>query len=117
LSNARQQTGLAFGESLSGGLRATLGVAVSRLVSLLRVGSVEGRRGRMNAKAQRTFAPTPRVLHVVPALFDADDGIVGGAERYAVELARHMARETPTTVGRFGGCARRAQIERQSIRS
>jgi len=70
----------------------------------------------MNAKAQRTFAPTPRVLHVVPALFDADDGIVGGAERYALELARHMARETPTTLVSFGARERREQIEQLRIR-
>jgi len=42
------------------------------------------------------------VLHIVPALFGADDGIVGGAERYALELARHMAQETPTTLVSFG---------------
>ena len=43
-----------------------------------------------------------RVLHVVPALFGADDGIVGGAERYALELARHMADEVPTRLVAFG---------------
>jgi hypothetical protein len=37
----------------------------------------------------------PRVVHVVPALF-GEDGVLGGAERYAVELARHMAEETAT---------------------
>ena len=36
-----------------------------------------------------------KVLHVVPALF-GKEGVVGGAERYAFELARHMAREVPT---------------------
>src|SRR5947207_8390019 len=48
----------------------------------------------------------PRVVHVVPALFGAADGIVGGAERYALELARHMARELPTTLFTFGPRAR-----------
>jgi glycosyltransferase involved in cell wall biosynthesis len=43
-----------------------------------------------------------RVLHVVPALLDAKDGILGGAERYAFELARHMAREVETTLLSFG---------------
>jgi glycosyltransferase involved in cell wall biosynthesis len=43
----------------------------------------------------------PRVLHVVPALFGTA-GIVGGAERYALELARHMAVETPTRLVTFG---------------
>jgi glycosyltransferase involved in cell wall biosynthesis len=43
----------------------------------------------------------PRVLHVVPALFGAT-GIVGGAERYAFELARHMAERVPTRLLSFG---------------
>ena len=43
-----------------------------------------------------------RVVHVVPALFGRDGGIVGGAERYALELARHMAERTPTTLVSFG---------------
>jgi glycosyltransferase involved in cell wall biosynthesis len=42
-----------------------------------------------------------RVVHVVPALF-GPHGIVGGAERYAFELARHMATEVPTTLVTFG---------------
>jgi hypothetical protein len=41
-------------------------------------------------------------VHIVPALFGADDGLVGGAERYALELACHMAGETPTTLITFG---------------
>jgi glycosyltransferase involved in cell wall biosynthesis len=41
------------------------------------------------------------VLHVVPALFGAS-GIVGGAERYAFELARHMADRVPTRLVSFG---------------
>lgn len=44
----------------------------------------------------------PRVTHVVPALFDPADGVLGGAERYALELARAMAREAPTTLVSFG---------------
>ena len=43
----------------------------------------------------------PRVLHIVPALFGAS-GIVGGAERYAFELARHMADRVPTRLLSFG---------------
>ena len=42
-----------------------------------------------------------RVVHLVPALF-GPDGIVGGAERYACELARHMADVVPTTLVSFG---------------
>src|SRR6185295_898215 len=38
---------------------------------------------------------------VVPALF-GPRGIVGGAERYALELARQMARVTSTTLVSFG---------------
>jgi glycosyltransferase involved in cell wall biosynthesis len=41
------------------------------------------------------------VLHIVPALFGAT-GIVGGAERYAFELARHMAERVPTRLVSFG---------------
>jgi glycosyltransferase involved in cell wall biosynthesis len=43
----------------------------------------------------------PRVLHVVPALF-GEDGVYGGAERYAWELARHMAECVPTCLVSFG---------------
>lgn len=43
-----------------------------------------------------------RVLHVVPTLFDEKDGILGGAERYAWELARHMSTLVDTTLVSFG---------------
>lgn len=46
-----------------------------------------------------------RVAHVVPALF-GPDGVVGGAERYAFELARHMAAEVSTTLVTFGASDR-----------
>ena len=46
-------------------------------------------------------ARAPRVLHLVPALFGAD-GIIGGAERYALNLARAMATEVPTSLVTFG---------------
>lgn len=42
-----------------------------------------------------------RVVHLVPAMF-GPNGIVGGAERYAYELARHMAREVSTRLVTFG---------------
>ena len=32
----------------------------------------------------------------MPALFDDRNGIIGGAERYVFELARHMANQVPT---------------------
>ena len=41
------------------------------------------------------------MLHVVPALF-GESGLVGGAERYAFELARHMAERVPTRLVSFG---------------
>jgi glycosyltransferase involved in cell wall biosynthesis len=43
-----------------------------------------------------------RVVHVVPALFDQERGVLGGAERYAYELARHMAQRVPTRLVAFG---------------
>jgi glycosyltransferase involved in cell wall biosynthesis len=43
-----------------------------------------------------------RVIHVVPALFSSNGGVVGGAERYALELARYIANEVPTTLVTFG---------------
>jgi glycosyltransferase involved in cell wall biosynthesis len=46
--------------------------------------------------------PEPRVVHVIPAPFSANGGIIGGAERYAYELARHMAAQVPTTITSFG---------------
>jgi glycosyltransferase involved in cell wall biosynthesis len=49
----------------------------------------------------RLSALPRRVLHLVPALFGAD-GIIGGAERYAYELARHMADVVPTRLVAFG---------------
>lgn len=52
-----------------------------------------------------TTAHGPRVVHVVPALF-GPGGVVGGAERYACELARHMAEVVPTTLVGFGDADR-----------
>ena len=42
-----------------------------------------------------------RVLHLTPLAFGAD-GIVGGGERYPVELARAMSARVPTTLLAFG---------------
>lgn len=57
---------------------------------------------------------TTRVVHVVPALFGTD-GITGGAERYALELARAMSRETPTTLVTFGPARRTTHDARLTI--
>jgi glycosyltransferase involved in cell wall biosynthesis len=59
---------------------------------------------------------TPCVLHIVPALFSAEDGVLGGAERYALELARAMAQETPTTLLTFGERDRHETMGRLRIR-
>ncbi len=56
-----------------------------------------------------------RVVHVVPALFGTD-GIVGGAERYAFELARHMAHIVPTTLVTFGNEDREERFEGLRVR-
>ena len=37
----------------------------------------------MSARPERSDS-RPRVTHVVPALFGADGGVIGGAERYAL---------------------------------
>jgi glycosyltransferase involved in cell wall biosynthesis len=60
-----------------------------------------------------TAAP---VLHLVPALFDARDGVVGGAERYVLELARHMAEEVPTRLVTFGAKERTERVGGLEIR-
>ncbi|HST52669.1 MAG TPA: glycosyltransferase family 4 protein [Pyrinomonadaceae bacterium] len=65
--------------------------------------------------AQREDARRPRVTHVVPALF-GERGVVGGAERYALELARHMADAVPTRLVAFGEDARRERIGNLDVR-
>jgi glycosyltransferase involved in cell wall biosynthesis len=57
-----------------------------------------------------------QVTHTVPALFSADGGILGGAERYALELARHMAARTPTTLLSFGPRDRDETVDNLRIR-
>jgi glycosyltransferase involved in cell wall biosynthesis len=65
---------------------------------------------------QPTSDRRPRVLHIVPALFGSEDGIVGGAERYALELARFMADEVPTTLVSFGARERHETLGQLQIR-
>lgn len=57
----------------------------------------------------------PLVAHLVPAPFDPDDGIIGGAERYSFELARHMAERVPTRLVTFGRRSRTARIDRLEV--
>lgn len=45
-----------------------------------------------------------------------ENGVVGGAERYALELARHMADEVPTTLAAFGQRSEERQIGRLRLR-
>jgi glycosyltransferase involved in cell wall biosynthesis len=44
----------------------------------------------------------PMIIHLVPTQFSATEGVIGGAERYAFELARYMAAEVPTRLVTFG---------------
>lgn len=57
-----------------------------------------------------------RVVHIVPALFGSNGGVTGGAERYALELARHMADEVPTTLVSFGDDERHETLGQLNIR-
>jgi glycosyltransferase involved in cell wall biosynthesis len=58
----------------------------------------------------------PVVAHIVPAPFDAAEGIVGGAERYSFELARHMAERVPTRLITFGREDRSTRVGPLEIR-
>jgi glycosyltransferase involved in cell wall biosynthesis len=55
----------------------------------------------MTSETSEVVGTPLRVVHLVPALFGAT-GVVGGAERYAFELARHMADRTDTRLVTFG---------------
>jgi glycosyltransferase involved in cell wall biosynthesis len=57
-----------------------------------------------------------RVAHLVPAPFDPEDGIIGGAERYSFELARHMADRVPTELISFGRRERRTTVGNLGVR-
>src|SRR6202521_4931349 len=67
----------------------------------------------MAGELDRSVAP--RVVHLVPALFGGDR-TVGGAERYARELARHMAEIVPTTLLSFGERERNETVGSLRIR-
>lgn len=57
-----------------------------------------------------------RVTHLIPALFAPNGNIIGGAERYAFELARYMARELPTRLVSFADEAREEVFEGLHLR-
>ncbi len=56
-----------------------------------------------------------RVLHVIPAFFGPDGGIVGGAERYVLELASNMSHAVPTTLVAFGDEERTERIGQLTV--
>ena len=56
-----------------------------------------------------------QVTHLVPAPFDPGDGIIGGAERYSFELARHMSERVPTKLVTFGSSDRRERTGRLEV--
>jgi glycosyltransferase involved in cell wall biosynthesis len=57
----------------------------------------------------------PRVVHLVPALF-GERGTFGGAERYAYEIARYMADETPTRLITFSEAQERRSVGQLQVR-
>jgi alpha-maltose-1-phosphate synthase len=57
----------------------------------------------------------PRVVHLVPALFGAA-GVVGGAERYALELAKQMSLRVPTKLVTFGRADQSTRIGPLDVR-
>jgi glycosyltransferase involved in cell wall biosynthesis len=65
--------------------------------------------------AEMAGRPGLRVVHLVPALF-GPAGVVGGAERYALELARYMADRVPTRLLTFGAQAEQTRIGNLDVR-
>jgi glycosyltransferase involved in cell wall biosynthesis len=55
------------------------------------------------------------VVHVTPALF-GEGGVFGGGERYALELARHMADQTSTRLVTFADGPARSDVGRLDVR-
>lgn len=55
------------------------------------------------------------MMHLAPAVF-GENGFVGGAERYAMELARHMADILPTSFVAFGDKSEEWQMDQLRVR-
>jgi glycosyltransferase involved in cell wall biosynthesis len=55
------------------------------------------------------------IAHIVPAPFNPHDGIIGGAERYSFELARHMSERVATRLVTFGATGRRERVGRLEV--
>ncbi len=56
-----------------------------------------------------------RVLHLAPAIF-GPRGVTGGAERYVLELARHMAEVVPTRLVTFGSASEQRRVGSLDVR-
>jgi glycosyltransferase involved in cell wall biosynthesis len=67
--------------------------------------------GQEQDQPERSSRGVGRVAHIVPAPFDPNDGIIGGAERYSFELARHMAERVPTRLVTFGTRSRAETVD------
>src|SRR6266446_6816797 len=89
--------------------------AVCRRRSVVLRNGLSSRRWRRLSNAEIARSPGPRVLHLVPALF-GPAGTLGGAERYALELARHMADRVPTRLLTFGAQAEERRIGNLDVR-
>lgn len=70
----------------------------------------------LDAAAPNTTNDDQMILHIVPALLSREDGVVGGAERYALELARHMADCVPTRLVTFGRSDHEERIGSLTVR-
>lgn len=77
-------------------------------------------RQRLLAAAASLRGPAPyppakvhRVVHVSPAYF-ADESVIGGGERYSLELAAAMAKQVETTLVSFGPARR--SLRRDELR-
>jgi glycosyltransferase involved in cell wall biosynthesis len=57
-----------------------------------------------------------RVLHLSPALLDEAGRISGGGERYAYEIARHMAELTPVRLVSFGRLDSKQRVGELTVR-
>src|SRR5712692_10013015 len=94
--------------------RRTSCVACRRKSAALRTGSSSLLWMHLR-DAEMAGPPGLRVVHLVPALF-GPAGVVGGAERYALELARHMADRVPTRLLTFGAQAEQTRIGNLDVR-
>src|SRR3954466_13881808 len=96
--------------------QARFRIATKELFSGRRSSSLRRSPMSLPARARCMSAnPQPKVLHIVPALFGAK-GVLGGAERYTLELARYMADATPTRLLTFGDESRTERIGNLEVR-